>query len=275
MSSFFPWQRGEQQWKQRKDRQSFILTQSGESVLLRPPLHYQALERQGERATSSQRKRALPQWVQRCRKRFDFSRLQAIPIPEAIIEPFCVSSITYLSDLLTLVVHSSAQNYIEKKPSYTSFLKCRLRVRDSKRSLHRNLRSHQVKPIQIHRYPRLQILYNEGERRSELYTPSSHWSSIRPSQPAMTSLPNLQLGLKNQEALWSPHTYPKKTLQTQFYPATLQVTNEAMARNNLSPPSSPPSRPPTLNLKNQEALRPPHTYEEHVQENSTSPHYAQ
>jgi hypothetical protein len=25
MSSFFPWQRGEQQWKQRKDRQSFIL----------------------------------------------------------------------------------------------------------------------------------------------------------------------------------------------------------------------------------------------------------
>ena len=160
---FFPGKGGNNSGNREKIGSPSFWTQSAESVLLRPPLHYQALERQGERGTSSQRKRALPQWVQRCRKRFDFSRLQAIPIPEAIIEPLCVSSITYLSDLLTLVVHSSIQNYNVKKPSYTSFLKCRLRVRDSKLSLHRNLRSHQVKPTQIHRYPRLQILYNEGE----------------------------------------------------------------------------------------------------------------
>lgn len=84
----------------------------------------------------------------------------------------------------------------------------------------------------------------------------------------MTSLPNLQLDLKNQEALRSPHTYQKNALNT-ILPR--HKVNNKYWRETTS--LLPPSRPPKLNFK--KALRSPRTYEKHVQENSNSPHDVQ
>ena len=73
-------------------------------------------------------------------------------------------------------------------------------------------------------------------------------------------LQNLQLDLKNQEPLWSPHTYQKKhTLNTILpgHTTCKKVTvKQCQETTSLLPP---PSLPATLNLKNQEPLRPPHT----------------
>lgn len=210
MSSFFPWQKGEQQWKQRKDRQSFIL--DTKCRICTAPTSF-ALSGSGE----TRRERDI-----------------------VAKEKSSASMSTKMQKevwLFTAPGNSDSRgNYwaalrkLDYQPIRLANTRCTLvwsKLHCEETELHFFVLSvdcafETVNVLFIATYARIKssrpkstdILgsksYITKGRWFELYTPSSHWSSIRPSQPAMASLPKLQLDLKNQESLWSPHTYPKK-----------------------------------------------------------------